>query len=81
MDMSGNVAEWCLDWFDNTYYWDNVFDNPAGPDTGTEKTIRGGYYLLQGYDDDGFYFRTTARTGKEPDTRRTFIGFRLVENY
>ena len=81
MDMSGNVAEWCLDWFDNTYYWDNVFDNPAGPDTGTEKTIRGGYYLLQGYDDGGFYFRTTARTGKEPDTRRTFIGFRLVENY
>ncbi len=80
MDLSGNVAEWCLDWYDNTYYWERPFDNPTGPETGTEKVIRGGSYIMQGYDDDGFYFRTSARDSKEPDSRRTFIGFRLVEN-
>ena len=81
MDLSGNVAEWCYDWFSNTYYSEGDTYDPTGPDTGTEKVLRGGHYLLQALDDGGFSFRTTARNAREPRIQRTFIGFRLVENY
>jgi len=81
MDMSGNVAEWCMDWFDNTYYWEHPFDNPTGPETGTQKSVRGGHYLLTaGMATPGFYHRTSARDKLQPHDSRYFIGFRLVEN-
>jgi hypothetical protein len=69
-DMSGNVMEWCSDWYKNSYYIDAPFKNPTGPNTGTHKVIRGGswnnpkdairctnrsYSVLGGhYDDLGF---------------------------
>jgi len=69
-DMSGNVMEWCSDWYKNTYYMDAPFKNPEGPPSGTHRVIRGGswnnskenirnanrsYSVLGGhYDDLGF---------------------------
>lgn len=42
MDMAGNVAEWTADWFDSQYYANSPKQNPAGPEKGTWKVIRGG---------------------------------------
>ena len=80
-DMSGNVEEWCKDWFENTYYWDNPFDNPTGPEDGTEKVTRGGSFILYSTPSlPGYFHRTTIRSSLGPSNRRYFIGFRLVKN-
>jgi uncharacterized repeat protein (TIGR02543 family) len=41
-DMSGNVSEWCWDWFDANYYKINLLPDPTGPATGTDRIRRGG---------------------------------------
>ena len=42
-DMSGNVEEWCHDWYDSDYYNRSPLRNPHGPSGGTDKVCRGGY--------------------------------------
>jgi len=41
-DMSGNVWEWCCDWYEPNYYQHSPIDNPTGPLTGTARVLRGG---------------------------------------
>jgi formylglycine-generating enzyme required for sulfatase activity len=41
-DMSGNVEEWCNDWYDNEYYAYSPLENPKGPSSGFERVLRGG---------------------------------------
>lgn len=50
-DMSGNVLEWCNDWFDIDYYSKSPFENPQGPENPLPdygnykyKVVRGGYW-------------------------------------
>jgi formylglycine-generating enzyme required for sulfatase activity len=45
MDMAGNVWEWVADWYQPWYYVRTPPENPAGPDIGTHKLIRGGSWF------------------------------------
>jgi formylglycine-generating enzyme required for sulfatase activity len=41
-DMSGNIWEWCSDWYGMNYYKDSPGNNPKGPLKGDERVLRGG---------------------------------------
>ena len=43
-DMSGNINEWCSDWYDGNYYASSPANNPVGPSSGTFRVLRGGCF-------------------------------------
>ena len=69
-DMSGNVAEWCWDWYNETYYLQGDQTDPTGPDAGTKRVIRGGFY-----NNSDFALRPPYRGSIDP---KTSWGFRLL---
>ncbi len=44
-DVSGNVFEWCWDWYGSTYYTGSPSSNPRGPSSGTTRVVRGGSWF------------------------------------
>ncbi len=70
-DMSGNVREWCNDWFD--YYTAYEQENPQGPDYGTIKVNRGGSWTTPAIN-----CRNTYRHSNFPHESFDDLGFRLV---
>ncbi len=74
-DMSGNVREWCSDFYDARYYKHSAAKNPKGADTGKYIVYRGGSFS----EGPNSCF-TTARFNEYPGSRSFFTGFRLVAN-
>ncbi len=72
-DTSGNVREWCMDWFDPAYYGSSNKDNPAGPPNGEKRVIRGGAWI-----DEGAKCSSSFREGSVPGEGHSSIGFRVV---
>ncbi|MCA9545037.1 MAG: formylglycine-generating enzyme family protein [Myxococcales bacterium] len=70
-DMLGNVWEWV--WDLNGVYPPGDVTDPTGPSTGSARANRGG-----GYGNTAADVRLANRRGDPPDTRETFLGFRLV---
>jgi len=75
-NVSGNVWEWCSDWFSPTYYTDGPCGNPKGPTSGKAKVTRGGSYLC--HNSYCNRYRVAARSSNTPDSSTGNIGFRCA---
>jgi len=71
--MAGNVGEWVADWYGANYYETSALKNPAGPEGGLFRVVRGG-----SWSDLPKYLLTYGRSKLPPETRNSYTGFRCA---
>ncbi len=72
-DMTGNVLEWCSDWYDNKYYGESPLSKPKGRSSGYSRVLRGGCW-----NDDAIGCRVSNRGDEGPTFRNEIFGVRLA---
>ncbi len=72
-DMAGNAAEWVYDWYSEDYYAVSPPASPAGPETGTERVVRGSSFNTP--DDE---LEIYLRDSLDPVETHEDLGFRCV---
>jgi formylglycine-generating enzyme required for sulfatase activity len=75
-NVTGNVWEWCADWFDASYYASSPAGDPKGPASGSHRVMRGGSYMCHvSYCNR---YRVDSRSANEPDSSTGNLGFRVA---
>ncbi|MCK5852387.1 formylglycine-generating enzyme family protein, partial [bacterium] len=73
-DMSGNIWEWCSDWYGSNYYNNSPSNSPTGPKFGSGRVLRGG-----GWYNRSLGVRTANRFDGHPGRHLDGYGFRLAK--
>ncbi len=72
-DMSGNLYEWCWDWYAD--YSSKAVTDPTGATSGSYHVVRGGCW-----ENEASYLRVALRSSRLPYDRNRNVGFRLVRS-
>ncbi len=75
---TGNVWEWCSDWYSPDFYTRDRRTDPQGPRRGTHRSMRGGSYLC--HHSYCRRYRVAARSSMEPESTSGNTGFRCAHD-